>query len=195
MSSFSWRGSSFPLFEHPYNATITNERAVEIPIALDFLARGHGRVLEVGNVLSHYFNQEQLPPRVIVDRYEPGYSRSGPETTIKAIDVFEIDEQFDTIVSISTLEHVRWDEAFGESRNEFGPLAALQYVRGLLAPGGTMMATWLWGYNGPLDEWAAGVDGAEALALVRDDHGWYEAWPIEKPDRAVVIAQLTGRAA
>lgn len=183
LGSFRWRGFDLPLFDHPYNATLRNERAVEIPIAMDFLARGAGRVLEVGNVLSHYFTQAELPPRVIVDRYEPGYSRSGPQTTLRAIDVFDIDGQFDCILSISTVEHVRLDPP--ESPNNYGAVAALAYLRGLLAPGGSMLFTAGAGQNPTLDRFLLGgmslgepfgaALGLELTTLVR------EGWPHQPP--------------
>ncbi len=46
-ATFECLGESYRYFTHPYNATWRNERAVEIPIALRFLAQNRGqRVLE-----------------------------------------------------------------------------------------------------------------------------------------------------
>lgn len=146
MSTFRWRGFDLPLFDHEYNATITNERAVEIPIALDFLARGHGSVLEVGNVMSHYFTQDQLPGRVVVDKYEQHSAVTFPGT-----DLFALHGPFDTIVSVSTLEHVRWDE-LGSYRNPCGGVAAMLFLQGMVAPGGSMLATFKADYNPGLDD-------------------------------------------
>lgn len=53
--TFSYRGAQLAYFVHRHNYTWLNERAVEIPIArLALTGVGNGRVLEVGNVLSHY---------------------------------------------------------------------------------------------------------------------------------------------
>ena len=53
--AFSMNGQEYPYFVHPYNRTWANERAVEIPVVRSFLEESQGkRVLEVGNVLSHY---------------------------------------------------------------------------------------------------------------------------------------------
>lgn len=159
MNTFRWRGLDLPLFDHPYNATITNERAVEIPVALDFLARAHGRVLEVGNVLGHYFTDEQLPPRRIVDRYEQSDG-------IEQLDVFEITDQFEAIVSISTVEHIRCGDP--EPPNPWGAVAALLYLRGLLAPGGAMLWTAGAGQNPDLDEFVMADSGWPVTMLLKD---------------------------
>lgn len=153
MSTFTYRDNGgatsgtdreFPLFDHPYNATLTNERAVEIPIALDFMARAMGRGLEVGNVLAHYFTDEQLAPRWVVDKYEE-HAPADP------LDVFAITGSFDWILSISTIEHVRHGDP--EPPNPWGAIAAVHYMRGLLAPGGRMLITAGLGQNPTLDEW------------------------------------------
>lgn len=156
MSTFRWNGRDWPQFDHPYNGTITNERAVEIPIALDYLAStAEGRGLEVGNVLAHYFTADELPPRWVVDKYEE-HAPADP------LDVFAITGSFDWIVSISTIEHVR--NGAPEAPNPWGGVAALAYLRGLLAPGGTMLWTAGAGQNAHLDDFLAGDS---------DEHGAY----------------------
>lgn len=184
MNTFRYRGFELPLFDHPYNATITNERALEIPIALDFLARGHGAVLEVGNVMEHYFTPDQLPPRAVADRYELQDRGRGIDHDGNAwhpADVFALHGPFDTILSVSTVEHVRWDE-LGSYRNPFGGLAALLFLRGMLAPGGSMLATWPWGYaRGELDRWldhfAQTHSADEWVTYVREEGVWDVDWP------------------
>ena len=53
-AEFVFEGKSLPLFYHRYNMTWANERAVEVPVAGEFLRRFAGkRVLEVGNVTPH----------------------------------------------------------------------------------------------------------------------------------------------
>jgi Asp-tRNA(Asn)/Glu-tRNA(Gln) amidotransferase A subunit family amidase len=67
--SFRFRGKSYRYFRHEYNSTWLHERAVEVPIVYG-LVRKHraGRVLEIGNVLPHYFPVDHD----VVDKYEPG---------------------------------------------------------------------------------------------------------------------------
>jgi len=49
-----------------YNTTWRNERAIEIPVVYDIVAQETGDILEVGNVLSHYFHINHD----VVDKYE-----------------------------------------------------------------------------------------------------------------------------
>jgi SAM-dependent methyltransferase len=139
-SSFTFRGKSYRYFWHRYNATWRNERAVEIPIARGFLAGlPADKVLEIGNVLSHYGPVSHQ----VVDKYEQA---SG----IRNEDVcdFKSDRKYDLILSISTLEHVGWDE---EPRDESKVLRAFENLRSLLAPEGRLVVTIPLGYNPPLD--------------------------------------------
>ncbi len=45
----------YNLFYHKYNATWSNERAVEIPVIIKEVLSEKGEILEIGNVLKHYF--------------------------------------------------------------------------------------------------------------------------------------------
>src|SRR5947209_18908667 len=66
---FGLSGSSYSYFYARYNHTWANERAVEIPIIDKVVREYRGkRILEVGNVLSHYF----LVQHDVVDNYERG---------------------------------------------------------------------------------------------------------------------------
>jgi ubiquinone/menaquinone biosynthesis C-methylase UbiE len=67
----SWRKLRFQqkeykYFYHKYNTTWRNERVVEIPIVWDIVKAYTENILEVGNVLSHYFAVNH----VIIDKYE-----------------------------------------------------------------------------------------------------------------------------
>ncbi len=83
---------------------LTAERRVEIPFALEFLrsnVKPDTSLLEVGNVLSQYTSMAH----VTVDKYD---RQSG----IHCQDVvdFAPEQRFDVAISISTLEHVGFDE-------------------------------------------------------------------------------------
>ncbi len=190
---FTLDGEAYPYLFHRYKATWLTERAVEVPFVQRIVDREPGRVLEVGNVLSHYRSQEHL----VVDKYEraPGVLNR---------DVLELADlgRFELVVAISTLEHVGWDE---EPRRPDAALAALSALRELLAPGGRLVLTHPVGYNPHLD--AAFRDGAVPLARAaalrrsRRRTRWTQVPPSEAwrapydfllySARAVVFAEVT----
>ena len=70
--TFQFDGREYEYLYHPYNRTWKNERGVEIPIFRELLLNHKGkRVLEVGNVLSHYFPIHHE----VVNNYEVGSRR------------------------------------------------------------------------------------------------------------------------
>jgi hypothetical protein len=139
-STFTFRGKSYRYLWHRYNATWRNERAVEVAIARGFLAgMPPDRVLEIGNVLSHYGPISHD----VVDKYERAES-------IRNEDVcnFKSDKKYALILSISTLEHVGWDE---EPRDPSKVLRAFENLQSLLTPEGKLVVTIPLGYNPSLD--------------------------------------------
>lgn len=134
--TFTFNGRDYHYFYYPYNLAWRNERAVEVPIALGFLeAHRRQAILEVGNVLSHYLEIDHD----ILDKYEtaPGVINED------AVD-FETDRKYDLIISISTLEHIGWDET---PRHAEKTLAAVNNMVGLLASRGELVATAPLGLN------------------------------------------------
>ncbi|MGI8512794.1 MAG: SAM-dependent methyltransferase, partial [Solirubrobacteraceae bacterium] len=166
---FAFAGGDYELLAHPYHYTWLNERAVEVPIVGRIVDAEPGRVLEVGNVLSHY-----RPTRhEIIDKYEraPG---------VRNVDVLDLDpaEPYDLIVSISTLEHVGWDEVPRDPRRA---LLAVQRLLALLTPGGELVVSVPVGYNPELDR--AIRDGElpfeHVSALLREGRRWRQVGPEE----------------
>lgn len=135
--SFRHDGKSYPYFWHRYNMTCRGERCVEVPVVMDYLrAAGGKRVLEVGNVLSHYF-----PVRHdVVDKYEKGDG-------VKNVDIVDYKPAvpYDLIVSISTFEHVGWDETPRQPRKLLRAVDNLKAA--CLAKGGVAVVTMPLGYN------------------------------------------------
>lgn len=144
---FDFLPARYPYFLHGYNLTWCNERAVEIPILWAAVcARRGGRVLEVGNVLSHYFATEHE----ILDKFEAGDSICHDDVAS-----FRSPRRYDLIVSISTLEHVGWDE---EPQDAGKIERAIANLTAHLAPGGCLLVTLPLGYNPPMDaQLAAGA--------------------------------------
>jgi SAM-dependent methyltransferase len=145
-AEFVFEDKSLPLFYHRYNMTWANERAVEVPVAGEFLRRFAGkRVLEVGNVTPHYLDTGHT----VLDKFE-----RGPGIINEDIAGFAPGERFDLILSVSTFEHIGYDdEANGESGEKISQ--AITTCRGLLTAGGQLVLTLPLGYNPALDRMIA----------------------------------------
>lgn len=139
-NSFTFKGTDYVNFLHPYNTTWRNERAIEIPIILDIVSDYEPEdILEVGNVLSHYGYSDHT----IVDRYERGKN-------IIPSDILEYHpaRSYKLIISISTIEHIGWDET---PRKPEKYRQALEQLGSLLTPTGKLVVTMPLGYNQVLD--------------------------------------------
>ncbi|MBN1129568.1 MAG: hypothetical protein JXA71_11305 [Chitinispirillaceae bacterium] len=142
--TFTIAGTPYPYFHHSYNTTFINERTVEIPYFQDLIAsalKSGGRVLEIGNVLSHYGK----PSWDIVDKFERGEG-------ITNVDIMEYrpGEPYDLIVAVSTFEHIGFDE---QPRDTDKVLTALPWIRqSLLKPDGEMVFSVPAGYNPYIEE-------------------------------------------
>lgn len=136
---FAFRGHLLPYTFARYNNSSLNERAVEISIANWFRSAATGRMLEVGNVLSHY----GVTGHTVLDKFE-----AVPGVLNRDIVDFVPDEPFDTVIAISTLEHVGWDE---HPRRPPDVFRAFDVVRRCVAPGGRLLVTVPIGYNEVLD--------------------------------------------
>lgn len=134
--------STLPYFVHPYNKTWKNERAVEIALGQNFLDNNmtpKSDLLEIGNVMNYYRELNHT----VIDKYEdsPGILNQ---------DLIDVDEnkKYDLIMSISTFEHIGWDE----TPREPGKLAkAFQKLFALCKPQGKIFFTCPLGYNDELD--------------------------------------------
>jgi hypothetical protein len=191
--SFAFGGEEYDYLYHRYKFTWLTERAVEVPIAQALVDRHRGaRILEVGNVLSHYREQDHL----VVDKYE---RRPG----VLGRDVLDLADlgPFDLVVAISTLEHVGRDE---EPRDPGKAVEAIQALRSLLARKGRLVLTVPVGYHSNLDRALQGghVPVARLRALRRDRLGphwrevpadtvWGAAYDfLLYSARAVVVAEI-----
>lgn len=137
---FIFNGEEYEYLIHPYNYTWRNERIVEIPIIERILNRSKGkRILELGNVTSHYLKVKHT----VLDKYEKA------EGVInKDIVDYKPKDKFDLVISISTLEHIGWDEN-GDYRKI---LKAISVLKKLLSKKGMLIFTHPLGYNFFMDE-------------------------------------------
>jgi hypothetical protein len=140
---FSFRGQELDCLYHPYNMTWATERCVEVPIARQHLASAPtSSVLEVGNVLSHYGPVQHE----ILDKFEKGAGIINQD-----ILSFAPSKRYRLILSISTFEHIGFDDEVGEGSRE-KILKAVASCRRLLSPEGRLVVTLPIGYNPELDE-------------------------------------------
>jgi hypothetical protein len=166
---FSYDGESYRYVRHHHNTTWRNERAVELAIVGREVERAAGgAILEVGNVLERYV------PRAhdVVDKYERAAG-------VLNVDILEFApaRRYDLIVSISTLEHVGWDE---EDRDPGKVPRTVRHLRTLLAPGGRAIVTAPLGHNPHLDAAArSGTLGFDRIRYLRRTAmtSWAEASP------------------
>lgn len=121
-----------------YNYTWKNERTIEIPLAYSMLQSNKNKdVLEVGNVLSHYYNVEHD----IIDKYEQAKG-----VLNKDVATFKPTKKYDLIIAISTLEHVGWEES---PRDPQKIIPTLKNLKSLLKKNGKIFVTLPIGYTNP----------------------------------------------
>jgi len=174
---FTMDGRPFNYFHHPYNATWRNERAIEIPLARQFLASVSGPGLEVGNVLAHY----GPVAHTVLDKYE----RSFRVLNVDVVD-HEPDERYGWGLAISTLEHVGWDE---DPREPEKAIRAIAHLRSLLRADGRLLVTCPLGHNPGLDRAIQGrtIMPSHEAFFSRQNH----RAPFRQVDRATAIATIT----
>lgn len=138
--TFTFRGKKYHYFIHSYNTTWLNERTVEVPIVISFIDRKK-RILEVGNVLSHYI----IVDWDVVDKFEKGNN-----VTNKDLIDFKPKEKYDLVISISTLEHAGYDDDEKDDKKVLKAIKNLKY--NCLKKGGKMIVTLPIGYNKTMDK-------------------------------------------
>jgi uncharacterized protein YfcZ (UPF0381/DUF406 family) len=145
--TFAFKGKE--LYYNRIRFNNPTERAVEISIAFDFIAnlKNPQKILEIGNVLSHYENSLSenigIRSRRIVDKFEV-------DLGVENQDLMSLPsvEKYDAIVSISSVEHIgQGDDPSGgygeqiESRDLECPLKAIAKIYDLLALDGKALIT------------------------------------------------------
>ena len=138
---FAYEGKQYKYYIHWYNHTWDNSRKIEIPIFLKLYYENQSkRMLEVGNVLSHYIPTTH----VVLDKYEKSYGVINED-----IISYKPESKYDIVLSCSTLEHVGFDE---EAKDPKKFIRAIENIReSILAPGGFLVFSVPIGYNPWLD--------------------------------------------
>jgi hypothetical protein len=140
---FELQGSRYSYFFHSYNTTWINERCVEIPFVRNEIENvPSNSILEVGNVLNHYHRMSHE----VLDKYELGKNVINQDVCD-----FTPVNRYDRIVSISTFEHIGFDDhSDGTSAGKIQH--ALEKTRSWLRPGGRFIMTATLGYNQGFDD-------------------------------------------
>jgi hypothetical protein len=162
LRTFTFNGKKFKYFSHRYNGAWRIERTVEVPIIRDIMKKYHGKnILEVGNVLSHYFSVNHD----VLDKYEKAC-----RVINRDVVNFRPSKKYDLIVSISTLEHVGWDE---KPRQPMKILRAVENLKKLLVAGGKIVITLPLSYNTNVNK----IKFTEKYYLKRisRDNKWFES--------------------
>jgi len=147
---YTFNNIALPYLYSLHNETFRNERAIEIPIIMHYVNLCKGKkILEIGNVLNYYFDFEHT----VIDKYEEANKVLNYDITN-----FNLAEKYDLIVTISTLEHVGWDEytRYGKDnqvkqQNPELYFKALENLKKILRPEGQIIATMPLGFNEFLD--------------------------------------------
>jgi len=158
---FTFQGKSFSYFHHWHGMTYLIERIVEVPIIWDRVQAHRGqRILEVGNCLSYFFPREHD----VLDKYD----RNPRVMHLDVVD-FKPAHPYDLIVSISTIEHVGWDEV---PKEPMKTRRAIDNLVSCLAPGGELVVTWALGYNPDIDRLlkAGQLRFSETFYMLRTSH-------------------------
>jgi hypothetical protein len=170
--TFLFQGRQYKYLYHHFNVTWTSERSVEIPIIRDKIEEYRGRrILELGNVFSHYYpiNHD------IIDKHDPGKGVINQD-----IVEFHPSKKYDLIFSISTLEHVGWDEHIHYYSREPGKVVkAINNLKRCLKHNGECVVTFPVGYNSELDTLldSGTIQFTKCLCMKRisSDNAWVEA--------------------
>jgi len=154
---FKFAGMKLEYLRHPYNRASENMRTVEVPIINEILRRTEApevKILEIGNVLSHY-REIHWP---VLDLLE-----KGPTVINESLMTFKPESNFDLIVSISTIEHIGFGKYAKYTEPAPTPEEILYKVKSLLNVGGEAYITVPIGYNPSLDKYLKILDSAATV--------------------------------
>lgn len=127
--------------DHPYNGTITNERAIEVAFAKRYLQEFND-IIEIGAVMPYYGHESHL----VYDPYDP-YSKSIKEFAEN------LDIKNKNVLSVSTIEHMGGAEGNGNSFRAQQPNAPVEFLERLLLEANSFLVTLPVGQNTYLDSY------------------------------------------
>lgn len=172
--TFLYKGKIYNYFYHKYNSTWENERAVEIPIIHDFVLKyssTNKRILEVGNVINNYYPF----PHDVIDKYE--VQKGVMNCDAKDFNSYH---KYDLIFSISTLEHIGFDEPFFDTNKV---VKAIENLKNNLKDDGVFIFTIPIGYNIFLDKLISNgtihISYLDYMVRINDLNMWEQSYNVE----------------
>ena len=147
------------------------ERVAEVPIVWDIIKQYNSEdILEVGNVLGHYFKGQCFHD--VVDRFE--VNEKFPDIINEDTVDFNPVRTYKLVVSISTLEHVGRDDGSKDPRKI---LSAIENMKSLCSE--LMVVTLPMGYNKEMDAMLRNGEirfayGGYLKRITLDDNVWVE---------------------
>src|SRR4030067_40909 len=123
MKFFFCNGEPLEYFYHEYNQTYKKERIIEVPIIMDYYNQFESsKILEVGNVLSNYFNCSHD----VIDKYD-----SSKNVIREDIVEYNPTKRYSLAVSISTIEHIGVEDSPPNPRRVFDAIDNLRRISDL----------------------------------------------------------------
>lgn len=151
----------------PTSGFRSSERAIEIPLAIDFLSNHVGTepVVELGCVLPYYIlKRDNHISYDLADKH--------PQSIKKDIRRMSDDDLRGNVVSISTIEHIGMDEYGIETK---GDASAVDVLRRIVANAKRYFITFPLGHNAELDEYILnnyGLGERYVTRMEQDPNTW-----------------------
>ncbi len=173
-SYFTFQGKKIRYVLHKQSLAWNNERSLEVPLVMEYIRNGSRNMLEVGAVLRHYY---PMLSGDVLDKFEPGEGIIHDDAS-----TFRPSRKYDLIVSISTLEHVGFDDDAKDHHGTWKAIYNLQ--KNCLAKGGTMVITLPLRYNKAVDEAVFKKEYGFSEQYFFRRVSWRNTWKQISPDAA-----------
>jgi hypothetical protein len=164
--------------QYRYNRSMY-ERAIELPIIINIIQEEFKdrkiNMLEVGNVLSD--PKYELPSGIIIPAHDivDKYEKRPGVISKDIMDYWPEGKMYDLIVSISTIEHIGFDD---DDRNPDKIPQTIERLKAMLAPGGKFVFTVPTGYNPDLDSKVLFDDNSDLqryfMKRISKDNKWVQ---------------------
>lgn len=157
----------------PINGFRSSERAIEVPLAIDFLSHIEvvEPVVELGCVLPYYILKK-------ANHVTYDLADSHPENIKKDIRRLSDDELKGCVIAISTLEHI----GTGEYSIEAGDVSAADVLSRILANAARYFITFPLGCNPSLDGFVASATGLNEKYVTRSTANLNDWVVVDKSD-------------